>query len=148
MEDDRAVVLFDGECNLCNGSVNFLIDRDAKGKLLFASQQSPVGEKFMRHHGIVTNLDTLAMVHQGRVYLHSTAVIRTIAHMGGVWRPVLAFLLVPAVFRDFCYARVAGNRYRFFGRKAESCRVFTPDTKRRFLQFNEEARDRFVPKDD
>ena len=137
--DDRAVMLFDGECNVCSGSVNFLLRYDTQGKLLFASQQSAVGEEFMRHHGIVTNLDTMAMVHQGKVYLHSTAFIRTVAHMGGLWRLVLLFLLVPLCIRDFFYSQFARNRYRLFGRREDTCRMLTPDIKRRFLQYNEQA---------
>lgn len=135
---DKVVVLFDGVCNVCNGFVNFLIDRDPDGLFVFASQQSIVGEEYMKAKGIVTNLDTMATVVNGKVYTHSTAFIRTVALLGGYYELLNLFLIIPAFLRDFGYSNFAKYRYAIFGKKEETCRRLTADIKRRFLENNPE----------
>ena len=142
----QAVVLFDGECNVCDGFVNFLIDRDPEARLLYASQQSAVGTQLMSERGIVTDLETMVMIQGKNIYTHSTAAIRTMALLGGLWKLMLIFLLVPRFIRDFCYSTFAKYRYRLFGKKGEesACRRLTPDVKRRFLQYNQEVREQIL----
>src|SRR3954469_11299892 len=129
------VVLFDGVCNLCNGSVNFLIDRDPAGALRFASLQSAEGSKLLESLGYRRNPgdpDTLVLVENGRVYERSTAVLRALRHLQGGWRLLALFLVVPRALRDSLYRAVAARRYQWFGR-AEVCRVPTPELRARFL---------------
>lgn len=140
------VVLFDGVCNVCNGFVHFLVDRDPNAKLLYASQQSEVGQKFMKDRNIETNLETMAFVQGDQIYFHSTAFIRSVALLGGIWSLILVFLVIPAFIRDFCYATFAKYRYKIFGKKDEACRRMTSDLKRRFLQFNPRALEIFEGK--
>ncbi|MET0795596.1 MAG: thiol-disulfide oxidoreductase DCC family protein [Polyangiaceae bacterium] len=131
----RVVVLFDGVCNLCNGSVNFLIDRDPHGALCFASLQSEEGGALLDSLGYRRSRGdpgTIVLVENGRVYERSTAVLRALRHLNGGWRLLALFLVVPRAFRDLIYRAVATRRYQWFG-KAEVCRVPTPELRARFL---------------
>ncbi|HVU03077.1 MAG TPA: thiol-disulfide oxidoreductase DCC family protein [Polyangiaceae bacterium] len=130
--DPRPVVLFDGVCNVCNAAVNFIIDRDAAGKYAFASLQSDVGKKLLAEHGVPPDLDTIALVEDGAAYTHSEAVLRVAKGLDGAWPLLFSLVVLPRPVRDAAYRYFAKNRYAWFG-KRESCRVPTPDVRRRFL---------------
>ncbi|MCL2449268.1 MAG: thiol-disulfide oxidoreductase DCC family protein [Polyangiaceae bacterium] len=129
------VVLFDGVCNLCNGWVNFVIDRDPRGTLRFASLQSEAGARLLESVGATRDplsLDTIVLVDGGRVYERSTAVLRVVRHLRWPWSWAVALLVVPRPIRDSVYRWVASHRYSWFGR-SEVCRVPTPELRARFL---------------
>jgi predicted DCC family thiol-disulfide oxidoreductase YuxK len=127
------VVLFDGVCNLCSASVQFLLAHDPAGKLRFASLQSDAGRAILAWAGLpVAQYETIVFIEEGRVYLKSTAVLRLARHLSLPWCWLTAALIVPAFLRDWFYDRVALNRYLLFGRR-ESCLIPTPEIRRRFL---------------
>lgn len=129
------VVLFDGVCNLCNSSVQFIIDRDPKGTLRFASLQSEAAAKLLRQHDLTPpegDPDSILLVEDGAVYSHSSAALRIARRLSGVWSVLYVFMLVPRPLRDLVYRFIARNRYRWFG-KSEMCRVPTPELRERFL---------------
>lgn len=134
---EHPVVLFDGVCNLCNATVNFLIDRDPHGTLRFAALQSVAGRKVLEGAGQPAPLDgdptTIVLVEGGRVYERSSAVLRIVRHLRRGWPLLAAFVIVPPVLRDALYRWGASRRYRWFGR-SESCRVPTPELRARFLE--------------
>ncbi len=129
-----AVVLFDGVCNLCNGLVNFLIDRDPSARFRFAALQSPPAAALLAPHGRVPEAEpnSFVLVEDGRVYERSTAALRVARLMPGAWKLFYAFIIIPQPLRDAAYRFVARNRYRWFG-KAEACRMPTPELRARFL---------------
>ena len=129
-----AVVLFDGVCNLCNGAVNFIIDRDSQGRFRFASRQSAAGQELLRAHGLPpARMDSLICIAGGRAHLKSSALIAIARGLGGWWAlPGRAGSLLPRFLRDWFYDRVAANRYRWFGRR-EVCRVPDAGLLGRFL---------------
>jgi predicted DCC family thiol-disulfide oxidoreductase YuxK len=130
------IVLFDGVCNLCNGSVNFIIDRDPDGAIRFASLQSKAAQRLLESLGRAeefASVDTMLLVEQGQIYDRSTAVLRTARHLSGAWRWLAAFEVIPRVLRDAVYRWIAANRYKWFGRSA-SCRMPTPELRARFLE--------------
>jgi predicted DCC family thiol-disulfide oxidoreductase YuxK len=132
---DASVVLFDGVCNLCNGAVNFLIDRDPRGELRFAALQSPAAVALLRSLGHAPpspEPDSILLVEDGRVYERSTAAIRIARHLGGAWRLLAVLVVVPRPLRDAVYRFIAAHRYRWFG-KADTCRIPTPELQARFL---------------
>lgn len=133
MPDTPPVVLFDGVCNLCNGAVNFLIDRDPKAHLRFAALQSDAARAILEQHGHPNELDTLVFVDRHGVSIRSTAVLRLVRHLPWYWQPFRVFWLIPRPLRDGVYRWIARNRYRWFG-KREACRMPTPELKRRFLE--------------
>jgi predicted DCC family thiol-disulfide oxidoreductase YuxK len=133
---DHPVVLFDGVCNLCNGVVNFAIDRDPGSRLRFASLQSPVGRQMLERlgHSVPSgDPDSILLVERGRVHERSGAALRIARHLSGGWSLLAAFLVVPRPLRDLVYRWVASHRYRWFG-KADACRVPTPDLRARFIE--------------
>ena len=109
----HAVVLFDGVCNLCNGSVNFIIARDPTGYFRFASLQSAVARDFLGEAGLPqTYLDSIVLCEDGVLYRHSDAVLRIARHLSGGWPLLYGFRVLPRGLRDRVYNWVARHRYR------------------------------------
>ena len=134
--ESPSILLFDGHCSLCNASVDFVLKRDAKKKLLFAAIQGPEGQRVLKHYGLPsTYLDTLVLVEKGRIYLGSTAALRVARKLGRGWPLLYAMIIVPKGIRDVIYRWIGTNRYAWFGRK-EICRIPTPAEKARFLSLN------------
>ena len=130
---DTPVIFFDGVCNLCNAAVNFVIDRDANRRFHFASLQSDfTNEKLARYEVDPSHLESILLLNDGRLYHKSDAALEIARVLGGAWRLLLVFKIIPKFVRDFIYDWIAKNRYRWFG-KQETCRVPTPDLKERFL---------------
>jgi predicted DCC family thiol-disulfide oxidoreductase YuxK len=134
VDDAHAIVLFDGVCNLCNGSVNFIIDHDTRDRFRFASLQSERGATLLREHGraVASPPESIVLVENGRVFDRSTAALRIARHLRGAWKLLYAFVVVPRPLRDLVYRFIASHRYRWFGR-SEMCRVPSPELKARFL---------------
>lgn len=134
--DDHAIVFFDGVCNLCNGTVNFIIDHDPEGYFRFAPLQSDVA---------VTHLDSLAdadrdlgtiiLLEGDHVYVRSTAALRIAHHLTGPWSLLSLALVVPRPLRDAVYNWIAKNRYDWFGQR-DQCRMPTAELKDRFLDYD------------
>ena len=130
---DHPVVLFDGVCNLCNGVVSFLIPRDPKGTLRFASLQSPVGQALLERHGFPTEeFDSFVLVEADRAYTKSGAALRIAELIGWPYRVGTLGRVVPKFLRDRVYDVVASNRYDWFGRK-DKCMIPDEDVSDRFL---------------
>jgi predicted DCC family thiol-disulfide oxidoreductase YuxK len=138
-----AVVLFDGVCNFCDASVNFIIEHDRKGYFQFAPLQSEAGRKLGEEHGLrsetVANsddylvpIDSVILVEDGEAYTHSTAALRIAKHLDGLWSLFYGLIVIPAPVRDFLYKVFARYRYRMFGRKDE-CMLPSADVRARFL---------------
>jgi predicted DCC family thiol-disulfide oxidoreductase YuxK len=114
--------------------VQFIIKRDPNAVFRFASLQSDAGQGLLRDHGLPTeDFDTMVLVEDGSVYTRSTAALRILRRLGGVWGIAYALVVVPRLFRDAVYAAIAKNRYRWFG-KREECMLPTPELRARFLE--------------
>jgi predicted DCC family thiol-disulfide oxidoreductase YuxK len=131
--DEKSIVLFDGVCNLCNWFVNFLILRDKKNTFLFGSLQSTEVKAILKKNNhTVDNLSTVILLEKNRLYTQSTAVLKIIRKMGGLWPCLYGFIILPKFLRDPAYNLIAKNRYRLFGRR-DACMIPTPELKARFL---------------
>jgi predicted DCC family thiol-disulfide oxidoreductase YuxK len=129
-----SVVLFDGVCNLCNGMVQFVIRHDKAARLRLAALQSPAGQVLLQWwKKPLDDFDTMVFIECGRVYVKSTAILRITRFLEWPWPLASLALVIPVFLRDWCYDRVAGNRYLLFGRR-ETCMMPTPDLLQRFLQ--------------
>jgi predicted DCC family thiol-disulfide oxidoreductase YuxK len=127
------VILFDGVCNLCNGFVQFVIDRDPSARFRFASLQSKAGAALAAAPvGGGALPDSVVLVEDGRVYTESAAALRVLSRLGFPWNLTSALVVVPRPLRDAVYRWVARNRYRWFGRR-DVCMVPTPALRARFL---------------
>jgi len=126
-------VFFDGVCNLCNRGVNFLISKDKKEVLKFASLQSEYAQNTIPKELLNReNLDTIIVYSDGQFYDRSNAVLKLCKILGGGFYVFLIGYLIPRFIRDGLYLFIANNRYRWFGKKLQ-CRIPTVDLKDRFL---------------
>ena len=129
----RDIVLFDGVCNLCDHSVNFIIDHDPAGRFVFCSLQSSQGLAILKKYGLADDyLDSVILIRGEKVFAQSSAALEIARYLNGFWSFFYVFKFVPSPIRDFIYKLVAQNRYRIFG-KMGSCRYPTPELKARFL---------------
>ncbi|MCA0231139.1 MAG: thiol-disulfide oxidoreductase DCC family protein [Bacteroidetes bacterium] len=126
------IIFFDGVCNFCNASVNFIIDHDSTRRYRFASLQSELGQKTLQENGYSTiELNTILLLRSGKLYQKSTAALEIARYLKG-WSWLYGFILLPRFIRDAVYGLVARNRYRIFG-KSESCRIPTPEERSLFI---------------
>lgn len=134
-EDNKSIVLFDGVCNLCNASVQFVIARDPKGKFKFASLQSATGINFLKEFNLSTDqLHSIILITQNKIYDRSSAALRIAKSLSGLWPMLYIFIIIPPFIRNFVYDWIARNRYKWFGRQNE-CMIPTPELKSRFIDY-------------
>ena len=128
------VVLFDGDCALCNATVRFIIDRDPAGRFRFAPQQSPAGRRLLTQYQSSAQLEKSVVLIEGsgRVSIRSEAVLRICKNLRWPWPLLSLGLLLPRVLLDLVYRAVARVRYRVFGR-VDACRLPTPEMRARLL---------------
>ncbi|NBA77103.1 DUF393 domain-containing protein [Emticicia sp. ODNR4P] len=127
------LVLFDGVCNFCNSSINFVIDHDSQKRFKFASLQSEVGQQYLAQFSRnKKDFDSVLLVKNGRVFKKSDAALHIARHLDGAWKWLYFLRWVPRVIRDMIYDLVAKNRYRIFG-KSDACRLPNPELRERFL---------------
>jgi len=127
------LILYDGVCRLCTGTVLFVIKRDARKCFRFASLQSPLGRQLLVRLGLSPDeLKTFVLVDEDGHFTKSTAALRVARRLGGLWPAVGLLALVPRPIRDAVYDWVARNRYRWFGRR-EQCLIPDPDVQDRFV---------------
>lgn len=132
-QTEQHIILFDGVCNLCNAAVQFVIKNDRKKLFKFASLQSEIGKSIVAESTINTaDTDSFVLYSNGHYYTHSTAALMVLKTLGGTWKVLYAFIIVPKFLRNAIYKFVAANRYRIFGRKDE-CLMPTNDLQARFL---------------
>jgi len=140
-----AVVLFDGVCNFCDASVNFIIEHDKAGYFKFAPLQSDEGSRLANQYGFrsatetkentasdLIPIDSVILVEDGKAYTHSTAALRILRRLGRPWSLLYSFVIVPKGLRDWAYKLFAKYRYRIFGRK-DQCMLPPPEVRARFL---------------
>lgn len=127
-----SIVLFDGDCHICNWSIQFIMKRDPYGKFKFASLQGEIGQKLRRTFKVNPMLDSVLLVQNDRIWSKSTAALRICRSLNGPARLLYFFILVPRPIRDSLYNFVARNRFHWFGRKNE-CRLPTKEERRRLL---------------
>lgn len=126
-------MLFDGVCNFCNASINFVIEHDKAGYFKFAPLQSEIGGELTAKHRIDrVETDSVILVEDGKVYTHSDAALAIARHLTGMWSWAYALRVVPRSIRDLAYKLIARNRYRLFGRR-DACMMPTPEIRARFL---------------
>ncbi|MBK5208156.1 MAG: thiol-disulfide oxidoreductase DCC family protein [Flavobacteriaceae bacterium] len=131
--ENKSIILFDGVCNLCNASVNFVIKHDKKKHFLFASLQSDAAKEILLQFNLKNlTIDTVFLVENNKIYDKSTAALKIAKHLGGGFKTFYLFFIVPKFLRDWIYNFVANHRYQWFG-KRESCMIPSPELKNRFF---------------
>jgi len=126
------VILFDGECNFCDKSVQFILKRDPKGLFMFASLQSNIGKELLTQYNVPSGIDSFVLIEGNNYYLKSSAALRVCKNLKGGWKIPYFLLVIPKPLRDFIYEIVAKNRYKWFGTK-KSCMLPSQEERKRFL---------------
>lgn len=129
---DKLIILFDGVCNLCNGYVNFLIDRDKKDKFRFAALQSNEAEKELKPFDIQNDMSAIIVIKNKKIFRGSTAILKIAKELKFPYNLLYIFIIVPLFIREPIYRFIAGRRYKWFG-KRDQCRMPTPELKKKFL---------------
>ncbi len=131
IHETSSLILFDGVCNFCNSSVNFIIARDRNDRFRFAPLQSEFGRSVIERYGL-SAIDSIILIEDGQAHTHSTAALRIARRLGFPWSLAYAAIVIPRLLRDFFYRAFAANRYRLFGKKDE-CMLPTPEIRAKFL---------------
>lgn len=133
MSRDKAVILFDGVCNLCNASIDFVLKRDKKDRFRVGALQQGEGKQLLsRFEAPPEYLDSLVLIEGDRIYFRSTAALRIAKKLPGLWPLLYGLIVFPRPIRDSIYDWIGRNRYRWFGRK-DTCRLPTSEEKAKFL---------------
>lgn len=131
---NKKIILFDGVCNLCNRSINYVIKNDKKDIFRFASLQSEIGQKLLKERRIDTStVDSIVLIEPNvAYYTKSTAALKIMNYFGGIWLLSAVFYVVSENIRNIVYDYIAKNRYKWYGKK-DVCMIPTPELKAKFL---------------
>ncbi|MBQ4862407.1 DUF393 domain-containing protein [Pseudoalteromonas sp. MMG013] len=127
------IIIFDGVCNFCNRSINFIIKRDHTNKFVFAPMQSPAAQKLIADYSAENvGVDTFLLIKNGQCFYRTNAAIEIAQDLCGGWPLVRVFKVLPRPIRDYFYRFFARNRYHIFG-KTHACMLPTQALKNKFL---------------
>lgn len=132
--EKQPILLIDGDCAMCNYSVNYILNREKKGgpKLHFASLQSETGQAILDYFEIPKQLETMILIKNYSVHIKSCAALRLSLYMRGLWPILVAFVIIPPPLRNLVYDYISKRRYKKYG-KVESCAMIEPKFRERFL---------------
>ena len=131
--DQKSILLFDGICNLCNASVQFILKRDTGEQFLFASLQSDAAKNILLQYNLKNySLNSLVLIQDGKVFQKSTAVLMVCQKLDWPWKLFYIGRFLPKTMRDHLYDFVAKRRYQWFGKK-DRCVMMMPKYKNRFI---------------
>ncbi len=130
----KKLILFDGVCNLCDASVQFIIKHDSNDVFRYAPLQNEVGQDIIKRFNIDTSkLDSILLYSEnGGIDYKSTAALKIASQLGFPRNLLIVFYIIPAFIRNWVYDYVAKNRYQWYGKK-EACMIPTPELKSKFL---------------
>ncbi|MBE0650374.1 MAG: DUF393 domain-containing protein [Bacteroidales bacterium] len=132
-QTEQNIILFDGICKLCHFSVRFVIRHDKHEKFHFAQLQSKTGKHFLQKAGLPEDYQNGLVYSDGKdFFLDSTAVLKILKELHGIWKLLYIFIFIPKKLRDGLYHIIAKSRYRIFG-KYQSCPVPSKESASRFL---------------
>lgn len=133
VDSEKKIILFDGVCNLCNSTVDFIIRHDKKHEFYFASLQSELGQEVIKKYNLgLQEMDSVLLLYKNNLQRKSSAALQIALQLGFPMNLLSIFLIVPSFTRDIIYDFIATNRYRWFGKK-ETCRIPTPEERSRFI---------------
>lgn len=132
--EKKSIILFDGVCNLCNTSVNFVIKHDTKKQFLFASLQSDAAKELLLQYGIKNlEMKSIILIHNHKIYTKSTAIFLIFKYLNKGLKFCYIGIVIPKFIRDAVYDFIGKHRYKWFGKK-QKCMLPTEELKNRFIQ--------------
>ena len=134
LPEHKKLILFDGVCNLCNSTVQYVINHDTRDIFMFAALQSDIGKKLINSYKIDTNkTDSIFLYSQNSgLKMKSTAALYIAKHLGFPNNIMAVFLIVPAFIRNWVYDYIAKNRYKWYG-KRDNCMLPNKELQAKFL---------------
>ncbi|WP_339865863.1 DUF393 domain-containing protein [uncultured Algoriphagus sp.] len=133
MINAKSIIFFDGVCNLCNASIDFVIQRDKKDHFLVGALQEDFSKKILANYDVREDyLDSLVLLEEDKIYYKSSAALKIAKNLSGLWPALYPLIFIPKFLRDPIYNWIGANRYRWFGKKS-TCRLPTPAEKAKFL---------------
>lgn len=130
-DDSKALFVFDGVCVLCSGGASWLMRFDRKRRVNLTSAQGALGQSLYTHFGLVLD-ESYLLIDGGRAYKASGGYLQLCKVLGGPWHLLRILGLIPKVLRDWVYAQIARNRYRWFG-KTDFCVLLTEEQRQRLV---------------
>lgn len=133
--DNKKLILFDGVCNLCNSSVQYVIKHDKKNLFMFTALQSDIGQEIIKNHKIDTSkIDSILLYTPEKgIDYKSTAALKIAQQLGFPQNLMSVFFIIPAFIRNWVYDYIAKNRYKWYGKK-DACMIPTPELKSKFFE--------------
>ncbi|MGZ4087966.1 MAG: thiol-disulfide oxidoreductase DCC family protein, partial [Bacteroidia bacterium] len=98
--EDKAIILFDGSCGLCNRSVKFVLRHERSQALYFSPLQSEFGKSLLEKHNLSGKADSVVLIKNNKAYVKSAAALRITAFLKGLWPLLMVFLAVPPFIRN------------------------------------------------
>lgn len=134
LPENKKIILFDGFCNLCDTSVQYIIKRDNKDIFRFVAIQSDLGQQILKNIGIdILKIDSIILYEPGKAYYYKAeAALRIAKNLKGMIAVVSVFSFLPNIVTNSIYDFIAKNRYKWYGKK-ELCMIPTPELKAKFL---------------
>src|SRR5262249_43935000 len=127
------IVLFDGVCNLCSSSVQFVLKKEKEPRLKFASLQSETGKQLLKKYQVDSSkVDSIVFIKNDKAYIKSGAALRLTTYLRGLYPALYGFLIIPPFIRNWFYDWIAAHRYKWFG-KTEACMIPNPELRSRFV---------------
>jgi len=132
--EGKSIILFDGNCNLCNASLNFIIKHDKKERFLFASLQSDAAKEILLQYSSKNlTLDSIVLIEEQKIFTKSTAALKISKYLNNEFKFLYTFIITPSFIRDYVYDYIAENRYKWYGKRLK-CLVPSPKLKDRFIE--------------
>lgn len=134
LPENKKIILFDGVCNLCDNTVQFIIKHDKEDIFRFVALQSDLGQEIIKHIGVdISKTDSIILYEPGHAYYYKAQAALNIANdLGGIYSLLGAFSILPNRITNSIYDFIAKNRYKWFGKK-DACMIPTPELKAKFL---------------
>ena len=134
LPEDKKIILFDGVCNLCDATVQFIIKQDKHDVFRFVALQSELGQQIVKYIGVdASKTDSIILYEPGHAYYYKAeAAIKIAKQLGGIYSLMGIFSVLPDWLSNKVYDYVARNRYKWYGKK-EECMIPTPEMKAKFL---------------
>lgn len=128
------IIFFDGVCNVCDKTVDFILNHDKKNKFFYSSLQSDFSEKFFKSKNENLNLESIVVFSDDKFLYKSKGIIYILKNIGGYPR-IIGFLLgiFPKFISDYFYSLFAKYRYKLFG-KMDICKIPTENHISRFYE--------------
>ena len=131
---DKKIILFDGVCNLCDSSIQFIIKHDKNDVFRFVALQSDLGQEIIKYIGVdISKTDSIILYEPGKAYYYKAeAALKIAKELGEIYAAISWFSILPKTLTNSVYDYIAKNRYKWYGKK-DACMIPTPELKAKFL---------------